>query len=53
MEVKLFTFEGMKVTIIHNLLFLGAAAAFVWVNVSLLGNDVVAEFGPSKQSAKK
>lgn len=53
MEVKLFTFEGIKVTIIHNLLLLGAAAAFVWVNVSFLGNDVVADFGPMKQSARK
>lgn len=42
MEVKLFTFEGIKVTIIHNLLLLGVLAGWVFVNVKILGNDVAA-----------
>lgn len=54
MNVKLFTFDGLIVTIIHDLILIGVAACWVWVNVSFLGNDVIADIGPTaKLSAKK
>lgn len=54
MNVKLFTIDGLIVTIIHDLILIGVAACWIWVNVSFLGNDVIADIGPSsKQSARK
>jgi hypothetical protein len=53
MNVKLFTLDGLIVTFLHDLILIGVAACWVWVNVSFLGNDVIAEIGPMKQSAKK
>lgn len=52
MEAKLFTFEGLKVTILHNLIILGLIASWVFIEVKILDNDVIADIGP-KQSAKK
>lgn len=54
MNVKLFTFDGLIVTIIHDLILIGIAACWVWVNVEFLGHEVMADIGPSsKQSARK
>lgn len=42
MDAKLFTVEGIKVTILHNLILLGLLGVWMFVNVKILGNEVVA-----------
>lgn len=51
MEVKLFTLEGIKVTVVHNLILLGFALTWVFINVVFLGNDVTVKI-PDKKTMK-
>lgn len=39
MTVKLFTWEGIKVTIVHNLMLAGAVFTFVVIRVKFFGAD--------------
>lgn len=52
MDVKLFTWEGLKVTIVHNLIALGLIASWIFVQVKILDRDAVAVIGP-QQSEKR
>lgn len=51
MNVQLFTLEGIKVTVIHNLIVLGFGLTWVFINVVFLGNDVTVKI-PDKKTMK-
>jgi hypothetical protein len=53
MEVKLFTLEGLKVTLIHDLLIVGMFAAWMFTQVTILGNDVTIGGTRASQTIKK
>lgn len=40
MDVKLFTYQGLVVTIIHDLIILGAFSGWMWFQVQVMGNDL-------------
>lgn len=40
MNVKLFTLEGVIVTVIHDLIILGLLSGWIFFQVQVMGNDV-------------
>lgn len=51
MDVKILTPDGIKVTIVHNLMLLGFGLTWVFINVVFLGNDVTVKI-PDKKTMK-
>ena len=40
MDVKLFTPQGLIVTVIHDLIILGLVGGWIFFQVQIMGNDV-------------
>lgn len=51
MNIKLFTMEGIVVTIIHDLILLGLLSGWIFFQVQVMGNDI--NFGGNARASQQ